>query len=81
VSGAAGAVLAAEFGERTHVTMTSDLMFGVKQSYRSFTDALEHVKDARIFSGIHFRTATEVGTSLGRSLAEFVLQERFQRIR
>jgi hypothetical protein len=80
VSGAAAAVLADEFGERTHFTMTSDLMFGYEQSYRSFQQALEAVKDARIFSGIHFRTATEVGTALGKTVAAFVLQERFQRI-
>jgi membrane-associated phospholipid phosphatase len=80
VSGAAAAVLADEFGERAHFTMTSDLMFGVEQSYRSFQESLEAVKDARIFSGIHFRTATEVGTVLGRTVAQFVLQERFQRI-
>ena len=80
VSGAAAAVLAEEFGERTHFTMTSDLMFGVEQSHRSFKEALESVKDARIFSGIHFRTATEVGTALGAKVAELVLQERFQRI-
>jgi len=80
VSGAAAAVLAEEFGERTHFTMTSDLMFGYEQSYRSFQQALEAVKDARIFSGIHFRTATEVGQTLGKAVAAFVLQERFQRI-
>jgi len=80
VSGAAAAVLAEEFGEHTHFTMTSDLMFGVEQSYKNIQQALEAVKDARIFSGIHFRTATEVGTALGKTVAEFVLQERFQRI-
>lgn len=80
VSGAASTVLAEEFGNRAHFTMTSDLMFGYQQAYRSFSDALEAVKNARIFAGIHFRTATEVGTALGKTVAEFVLQERFQRI-
>jgi len=80
VSGAAAAVLADEFGEDAHFTMTSDLMFGVERSYRSVDEALEAVKDARIFSGIHFRTATEVGTGIGTKVAQFVLQERFQPI-
>jgi hypothetical protein len=80
VSGAASAVLAEEFGDRTPFKMTSDLMFGYEQSYRSFSDALEAVKNARIFAGIHFRTATEVGTTLGAKVAQFVLQERFQLI-
>ena len=80
VSGAAAAVLADEFGDHTHFKMTSDLMFGYEQSYRSIQEALEAVKDARVFAGIHFRTATEVGQALGKKVAEFVLQERFQRI-
>jgi hypothetical protein len=67
-------------GEHTHFTMTSDLMFGVEQSYKNIQQALEAVKDARVFAGIHFRTATEVGQALGKTVAEFVLQERFQRI-
>ena len=80
VSGAASTILAEEFGKRTHFTMTSDLMFGVERSYRGFSEALEAVKDARIFSGIHFRTATTVGSTLGETVARFVLTERFQRI-
>jgi PAP2 superfamily protein len=80
ISGAAAAVLSDEFGERTRFKMTSDLMFGYEQSYRNINEALEAVKDARVFAGIHFRTATEVGQALGKKVAEFVLQERFQRI-
>ncbi len=80
VSGAAAAVLADEFGASTHFKMTSDLMFGVEQSYRSIQEALAAVGEARIFSGIHFRTAIDVGQALGKKVAEFVLQERFQRI-
>lgn len=81
VSGAASTILADEFGERTHFTMTSDLMFGVERSYRGFAETLEAVKEARIFSGIHFRTATDVGSTLGETVARLVLTERFQRIR
>src|SRR5215510_10249910 len=43
--------------QHTHFDVTSDLLRGVTRSFRSFTDALEEVKNARIFSGIHFRTA------------------------
>jgi hypothetical protein len=80
VSGAAAAILAHEFGERTHFTMTSDLMLGVERHFSSFSEALESVKEARVFAGIHFRTATEEGTRLGAKVAELVMQERFQRI-
>lgn len=79
-SGAAGFVLAKEFGERTHFSVESDTLLGEVRSFRSFSAALEEVKNARIFAGIHFRTATEVGQQLGRSIAQFVRNNMFQRI-
>jgi hypothetical protein len=79
LSGAAGAVLAEEFGDRTKITVESDVMLGVTRTFRSFSAALEDVKDARIFAGIHFRTATEDGQALGRRVAAHVLETRFQR--
>jgi len=57
--------------------MDSDVMIGETRSFRSFAEALEDVKDARVFAGIHFRTATEVGTALGASVARTVLQNSF----
>jgi PAP2 superfamily len=80
VSGAAAAILSHEFGESTHFTMTSDAMLGVERHFGSFSEALESVKEARVFAGIHFRTATEEGAKLGAKVAELVLQERFQPI-
>jgi len=79
-SGAAGFVLAHEFGEHTRLTMSSDVLLDVTRSFRSFDEALEEIKNARIFSGIHFRTATDVGQVLGRSVADFILENRFQRL-
>jgi len=38
------------------------------------------VKDARIFAGIHFRKATEDGTVLGASVAEYVLDHVAERV-
>ena len=80
VSGAAVGILASEFGLRTHFQMQTDLLVGVIRSFHSFADALEEMKDARINAGIHFRTATEDGTTLGAAVAEYVLDHKFQRI-
>jgi len=80
VSGAAATVLADEFGERARFTVESDTMIGVIRSFHSFRAALEEVKNARIFAGIHFRTACEVGTQLGASIARFILENKFQRV-
>jgi hypothetical protein len=80
VSGAAAAVLTNEFGPRIRFTMENDVLVGVTRSFRSFADALEEMKDARIDAGIHFRTATEDGTTLGAAVAEYVLDHLFQRV-
>jgi hypothetical protein len=79
-SGAAAAVLAAEFGSNAPITLESDVMLGVQQRYHGPADALEQVKNARIHAGIHFRTACDVGTELGAAVATYVLQNRFQRL-
>ena len=80
-SGAAGEVLRrAEFGDRTRFTVDSDQMIGVTRSFRSFSAALEEVKNARIFAGIHFRTACDVGQNLGETVARHVMDTKFQRL-
>jgi hypothetical protein len=74
VSGAAAAVLAAAFGEKTHFTMDNDLLIGVTRSFHGFTQALNEVKNARIFAGIHFRFSCDDGTEIGENVGHFVLQ-------
>jgi hypothetical protein len=54
-------------------------MIGVTRNYRSFSEALEEVKNARVFAGIHFRTATEDGQKLGNDVARYILEHSFQR--
>jgi membrane-associated phospholipid phosphatase len=73
VSGAAAVVLASFFGEKSHFTMDNDLLIGVTRSYRSFTQALDEVKNARIFAGIHFRSACDDGQATGIQVANWVL--------
>jgi hypothetical protein len=79
-SGAAAVILANEFGERTQFTVENDLMPGVTRSFRSFSAALEEVKNARIFAGIHFRSATDDGQALGTKVADYVLEHALTRV-
>jgi len=81
ISGAATVILADEFGERTSFTLRSDVLVGVSRTFHSFSEALEDVKDARVFAGIHFRTACDDGTLLGKAVAQYVLDNAFQRQR
>jgi hypothetical protein len=78
LSGAAGVILADQFGERTRFTVANDALLGVSRSFRSFSEALEEVKNARIYSGIHFRSACDDGQALGRGVAGFILEEGMQ---
>jgi hypothetical protein len=80
VSGAAAGILANEFGHHRSFQMQTDLLIGVTRSFHGFADALEEMKDARINAGIHFRTATEDGTTLGGAVAQWVLDHKFQRL-
>ncbi|HEX9162668.1 MAG TPA: vanadium-dependent haloperoxidase [Thermoanaerobaculia bacterium] len=73
VSGAAAAVLAATFGENTAFQVGSDVMLGVLRSFTSFTAATDEVANARVFGGIHFRTACEDGDVTGRAVGDYVL--------
>jgi hypothetical protein len=73
VSGAAGTVLASVFGENSHFSMDSDLLLGVIRPFKSISAALDEVKNARIFAGIHFRSACEDGEVTGAAVANYVL--------
>jgi hypothetical protein len=73
-SGAAAHILAETFGEATSFGIVSLAMPGVTRQYHNFSESLEDVKNARVFGGIHFRTATTDGTSLGIAVADYVMQ-------
>jgi membrane-associated phospholipid phosphatase len=78
VSSAAAVVLASFFGERTHFHVVSDVMPGIVRSFGSFSEALDEVGDARVFAGIHFRSAINDGRTLGASVAQYVLANAIQ---
>jgi hypothetical protein len=82
LSGAAAAVLSSSFGENTSFSVSSDAaeMAGVVRSYASFSEALEEIKNARVFAGIHFRSACDDGTQLGARVADYVQSHALQRV-
>jgi hypothetical protein len=80
VSGAAGRVLSGYFGEETAFSIESNTVPGQFRHFTSFTQALEDVKNARIFSGIHFRTACEIGQELGIAVADHVIENALRPI-
>jgi hypothetical protein len=79
LSGAAGTVLATWFGERSPVELVSDApaMSGVTRSFRNFSRMMNEVVDARIFAGIHYRTADVDGQATGTAVARYVMDHAF----
>jgi len=52
---------------------------GITRQWSSFSQGVDEVIDARVYSGIHFRTADEVGARLGRQVAHFVSTHALRR--
>ncbi len=74
-SGAMAFILRAIFGDAPGfiIEARSPQTPGFVRYWSTFTEGVEEVIDARVYSGIHFRTADEVGARLGRQVAQFVL--------
>ena len=70
--------LEAVFGHRVRFSVTS-LSSNTTRSYRSFSQAVDEVVDARVYSGIHFRKADEDGAELGEHVARDGLEHYFER--
>lgn len=75
-SGAAEAVLRALLGgDEVEVSITAPGPFGVTRSYAKFSDLTEEVENARVWSGIHFRTADQDGVAVGRKIGEIAVRD------
>jgi hypothetical protein len=80
-SGAAARILTAYFGDNTPFSvMSTGGMPGVTRYFSSFTSALDEVKNARVFGGIHFRTACNDGQALGTAVADYTLSHALLRL-
>jgi hypothetical protein len=52
-------------------------MPGVTRSFTSFNQAMAELADARVFGGIHFRTACDDGLAVGAAVGNYILQNAF----
>jgi hypothetical protein len=75
-SGAAEAVLRGFFGhDEIDVSVTGPGPFGVTRTYHKFSELTEEVDNARVWGGIHFRSADVDGSEIGRKIGEIVMRE------
>jgi len=75
LTGAAVAVLQHFFGDDATIAATSVTWpaFGVTRSWKTFSDLSKEVIDARVWGGIHTRTADEHADQLGRKIADYAI--------
>jgi len=55
-------------------------MLGVVRSFTNFAAALAEFNNARVYGGIHFRTAVQDGQATGTAVAVYVLKNAFRRV-
>ena len=75
-AGAAVAILQAINGTDTFSASHVYPPLGVVRRWERFSQIAKEVEDSRVWGGIHFRSADEHGTQLGRQVAEFALKTR-----
>ena len=59
--------------DRLRLTVTSEVLPGVTRSFESLSAAADEATLSRIFAGVHFRFDLTRGSRLGRSVADFVV--------
>ena len=73
LSGAFFHTLTRLLGDEHSFELTSPNYPAFSWTHERFSDATDQVKEARIWAGIHFRTACDVGQEVGRSVADYVV--------
>jgi hypothetical protein len=70
-SSAMATILELLFEDNPGVPITVTIS-GITRQWDTFSAGVDEVIDARVYSGIHFRSADEVGAKTGRQIARFV---------
>ncbi len=73
ISADAATVLAAFFGNKDQISVTSDVLPGPVRTFDSYTDVATEAGLSRIFAGQHTRIDHVAGLELGHDIAQFVL--------
>src|SRR2546430_3235933 len=73
ISAAGAIMLAAFFGNRDQISVTSDVLPGPVRTFDSYADVATEAGLSRIFAGQHTRIDHEAGLALGHAVAQFVL--------
>ena len=73
ISNASAVALTRLFGDNFAYTDSTEVEFGLPaRSFNSFYHAAEEAAISRLYGGIHYRPAVEVGVTEGRDLGNFI---------
>jgi len=61
-------------GTLPEITLATPTAPGVTHSWTRSQDYVDELPNARIWSGIHYRFSTVVGTDMGRKIGEYTVQ-------
>ena len=75
ISAAGADVLAAFYGNRDEIRVSSPAMPGVVRTFATYSDVANEAGLSRIFAGQHTRLDHVAGLQLGRDVAQFVLRD------
>jgi hypothetical protein len=71
------AAAALVFGDEPGVTLTPTITrngIAVTPQWESFSEGIDEVVSARVYSGLHYRFTDEASANLGKRIARFVYQ-------
>lgn len=75
VSGAASTALTSIFGDNFAFDDDTEVPYGLPvRSFNSFKEAADEAAISRMYGGIHYRAAIEVGVKQGRALGNYILE-------
>ena len=76
VSGAASTALTSIYGDNFAFEDDTEVPYGLPvRSFKSFSKAADEAAISRMYGGIHYRAAVEVGVKQGRALGKFVVDK------
>lgn len=76
ISNASAVVLTELFGDNFSFTDSTELDFGMPpRTFDSFKDAAAEAAISRLYGGIHYRPACEIGTEIGTQIGEFITEK------
>lgn len=76
ISGAAADALTGVFGDNFNFTDSTEVEFGLTtRNFKSFYEACNEAAVSRLYGGIHYRAACEVGLKMGKTVGVFINQK------